>query len=40
MPVPGTKEYAELERRPEKVFLRTITSQLHALAGISLLEVL
>ena len=40
MPEPGSKEYAELERDPEKVFLRTITSPLHALIGISLIEVL
>ncbi|KAF8664094.1 hypothetical protein HU200_055005 [Digitaria exilis] len=40
MPVPGTNEYAELERDPEKVFLRTITSQFQALVGISLLEIL
>ncbi|CAO2167342.1 unnamed protein product [Urochloa humidicola] len=40
MPVPGTKEYAELERKPEKVFLRTITSQFQALVGLSLLEIL
>ncbi|OEL34525.1 Linoleate 9S-lipoxygenase 2 [Dichanthelium oligosanthes] len=40
MPVPGTKEYAELEKNPEKVFLRTITSQFQALVGLSLLEIL
>ncbi|CAL4953286.1 unnamed protein product [Urochloa decumbens] len=40
MPVPGTEEYAELERNPEKVFVRTITSQFQALVGISLLEIL
>jgi hypothetical protein len=40
MPVPGSKEYAELECNPEKVFLRTITSQFQALVGLSLLEIL
>ncbi|CAO2182073.1 unnamed protein product [Urochloa humidicola] len=40
MPVPGTEEYKELERDPEKVFVRTITSQFQALVGISLLEIL
>ena len=40
MPEPGSKEYAELEREPEKVFLRTITSQMQAIVGISLLEIL
>ncbi|CAO2172364.1 unnamed protein product [Urochloa humidicola] len=40
MPVPGTEEYKELERNPEKVFVRTITSQFQALVGISLLEIL
>ncbi|XP_062228301.1 linoleate 9S-lipoxygenase 2-like [Phragmites australis] len=40
MPVPGTKEYEELERDPEKVFIRTITCQFQAIVGISLLEIL
>jgi len=40
MPAPGSDEYAELERKPEKVFVRTITSQFQALVGISLLEIL
>ncbi|TVU36202.1 hypothetical protein EJB05_18126 [Eragrostis curvula] len=40
MPKPGTDRYAELERNPEKVFVRTITSQFQALVGISLLEIL
>ena len=40
MPVPGSDEYAELERKPEKVFVRTITSQFQALVSISLLEIL
>jgi len=40
MPVPGSDEYAELGKNPEKVFVRTITSQFQALVGISLLEIL
>lgn len=40
MPTPGTKEYEELEKKPEKVFLRTITSRIQTLLGISLIEVL
>jgi linoleate 9S-lipoxygenase len=40
MPVPGSDEYAELERNPEKVFVRTITCKFEALVGISLLEIL
>ncbi|KAF8664091.1 hypothetical protein HU200_055002 [Digitaria exilis] len=40
MPAPGTKEYEQLERDPEKVFLRTITSQFQALTGLTLLEIL
>ncbi|KAI4962714.1 hypothetical protein ZWY2020_027803 [Hordeum vulgare] len=40
MPVQGSEEYAELERDPEKAFIRTITSQFHALVGISLMEIL
>lgn len=40
MPEPGTKEYAQLEREPEKVFVRTITSQMQAIVGMSLLEIL
>nr|CAB3475077.1 unnamed protein product [Digitaria exilis] len=40
MPVPNSEEYAELQSNPEKVFLRTITSQSQALVGISLLEIL
>ncbi|KAI4984752.1 hypothetical protein ZWY2020_017382 [Hordeum vulgare] len=40
MPEPGTEEYALLARDPEKVFIRTITNQLQAIIGISLLEIL
>ncbi|TVU36211.1 hypothetical protein EJB05_18135 [Eragrostis curvula] len=40
MPVPGTPEYEELERDPEKVFVRTITCQFQAIIGITLLEIL
>ena len=40
MPEPGSEEYAELEREPERFFIRTITSQLQTLLGISLLEIL
>ncbi|KAI3878904.1 hypothetical protein MKW92_042273 [Papaver armeniacum] len=40
MPEPGTKEYTELVEDPDAVFLKTITSQLPALLGISLIEIL
>ncbi|KAM0880335.1 hypothetical protein ACQ4PT_033651 [Festuca glaucescens] len=40
MPEPGTEEYAELGRDPEKAFIHTITSQIQTIIGISLLEVL
>ncbi|KAL6893705.1 hypothetical protein ACP4OV_007803 [Aristida adscensionis] len=40
MPEPGTKEYAELERDPERGFIHTITSQIQTIIGISLIEVL
>ncbi|KAJ0513788.1 putative linoleate 9S-lipoxygenase [Helianthus annuus] len=40
MPKPGTPEYAELESNPEKEFLKTITSQLQTLLGVSLIEIL
>ncbi|KAL5210567.1 hypothetical protein ABZP36_006190 [Zizania latifolia] len=40
MPEPGTKEYEELAREPEKVFVRTITNQMQTIVGISLLEIL
>ncbi|KAG2546670.1 hypothetical protein PVAP13_9KG038100 [Panicum virgatum] len=40
MPEPGTEAYAELERDPELGFIRTITSQIQTIIGISLIEVL
>ncbi|KAL6188766.1 hypothetical protein ACLB2K_040157 [Fragaria x ananassa] len=40
MPEPGTAEYAELETNPDVAFLKTITSQLQTLLGVSLIEVL
>ncbi|XP_071716833.1 probable linoleate 9S-lipoxygenase 5 [Rutidosis leptorrhynchoides] len=40
MPKPNTPEYAELESNPEKAFLKTITSQLQTLLGVSLIEIL
>ncbi|KAF3784586.1 putative linoleate 9S-lipoxygenase 5 [Nymphaea thermarum] len=40
MPEPGTKEYAELEKDPDSVFLKTITAQMQALLGISGIEIL
>ncbi|OAY75692.1 putative linoleate 9S-lipoxygenase 4 [Ananas comosus] len=40
MPEPGTPEYAELAKDPEKAFIRTITSQFQTILGISLIEVL
>ncbi|XP_071716401.1 probable linoleate 9S-lipoxygenase 5 [Rutidosis leptorrhynchoides] len=40
MPKPNTPEYAELESDPEKAFLKTITSQLQTLLGVSLIEIL
>ena len=40
MPEPGTPEYAELETSPDSAFLKTITSQLPTLLGVSLIEIL
>ncbi|XP_042517026.1 probable linoleate 9S-lipoxygenase 5 [Macadamia integrifolia] len=40
MPEPGSPEYAELEQKPDTVFLKTITSQLQTLLGVSLIEIL
>ncbi|KAI3788734.1 hypothetical protein L2E82_01507 [Cichorium intybus] len=40
MPKKGTPEYAEVEYDPEKAFLKTITSQLQTLLGVSLIEIL
>ncbi|KAF5199345.1 Lipoxygenase [Thalictrum thalictroides] len=40
MPEPGTAEYAELESNPERALLKTITSQIQTLLGVSLIEIL
>lgn len=40
MPEPGTPEYAELESNPDRAFLKTSTSQLQTLLGITLIEIL
>lgn len=40
MPEPGSKEYEELERNPDGVLLKTITSQLQTILGVSLIEIL
>lgn len=40
MPKKGSPEYDELATNPEKAFLKTITSQLQTVLGISLIEVL
>uniref|UniRef100_A0A0A0LGD0 Lipoxygenase domain-containing protein n=1 Tax=Cucumis sativus TaxID=3659 RepID=A0A0A0LGD0_CUCSA len=40
LPESGTPDYKELESNPEKAFLRTITSQLQALVGVSVIEIL
>ncbi|ONM35730.1 Linoleate 9S-lipoxygenase 1 [Zea mays] len=40
MPVPGSDAYKELEKNPEKFFVRSITAQFQAVVGISLLEIL
>ncbi|KAI4986362.1 hypothetical protein ZWY2020_018992 [Hordeum vulgare] len=40
MPVPGSKEYAELSSDPERAYIHTITSLFQALVGISLMEIL
>ncbi|ONM08090.1 Lipoxygenase [Zea mays] len=40
MPEPGSKEYEELERDPERGFIHTITSQIQTIIGISLIEIL
>ncbi|RZR92628.1 hypothetical protein BHM03_00020953 [Ensete ventricosum] len=36
MPAPGTSEYEELKAHPDKVFLRTIMSQLQTILGVLL----
>ncbi|KNA22245.1 hypothetical protein SOVF_035790 [Spinacia oleracea] len=40
MPEPGTKEYTELEKNPDGVFLKTVTSQLRTLACLSVIELI
>ncbi|XP_010553735.1 PREDICTED: linoleate 9S-lipoxygenase 1-like [Tarenaya hassleriana] len=40
MPEKGTREFEELEKNPDKVFLRTITAQIQTLLGISIIEIL
>ncbi|KAG5589570.1 hypothetical protein H5410_040084 [Solanum commersonii] len=40
MPEPGTPEYEELKKNPDKAFLKTITAQLQTLLGVSLVEIL
>ncbi|XP_076927913.1 putative linoleate 9S-lipoxygenase 5 [Bidens hawaiensis] len=40
MPEPNTPEYDELKENPDGVFLKTITAQLQALIGVSLIELL
>ncbi|PIN14950.1 Linoleate 9S-lipoxygenase [Handroanthus impetiginosus] len=40
IPEIGTPEYEELTSNPEKAFLKTITSQLQSVLGISLVEIL
>ncbi|XP_024979370.1 probable linoleate 9S-lipoxygenase 5 [Cynara cardunculus var. scolymus] len=40
MPKRDSAEYAELESDPERGFLKTITSQLQTLLGVSLIEIL
>ncbi|XP_064991878.1 probable linoleate 9S-lipoxygenase 5 [Musa acuminata AAA Group] len=40
MPEPGTPEYEELKKNPDKVFLKTITSQLLTMLGLNTIEIL
>lgn len=40
MPEPNTPEYEELEKNPDTIFLRTISSKLQSVLGISLIELL
>ncbi|XP_078181016.1 putative linoleate 9S-lipoxygenase 4 [Carex rostrata] len=40
MPKPGTDAYEELKKNPDKVFLKTISSQLQTILVISLIEIL
>jgi len=40
MPEPGSPEYDELVRNPDRAFLKTITSQFLTILGVSLIEIL
>ncbi|XP_047315235.1 probable linoleate 9S-lipoxygenase 5 [Impatiens glandulifera] len=40
LPEPGTDDYEEMGSKPEKAFLKTVTSQLLSIVGISLVEIL
>lgn len=40
MPEPGSVEYAELAKNPDRAFLQTITSQFQTILGVSLIEIL
>ncbi|XP_020277385.1 linoleate 9S-lipoxygenase 6-like [Asparagus officinalis] len=40
MPVEGTTEYDKLKSEPEKIFLKTITTEMQTLIGITLMEIL
>ncbi|XP_072992042.1 probable linoleate 9S-lipoxygenase 4 [Typha latifolia] len=40
MPEPGSDDYEELKKNPDKVFIKTITSQFQTILGISLIEIL
>jgi len=40
MPAKGTIEYDEPVTNPDKVFSKTITTQLQTLVGVSLIEIL
>ena len=40
LPEEGTPEFKELEREPQRAFLKTITGQLLSVLGISLVEIL
>ncbi|XP_021772932.1 probable linoleate 9S-lipoxygenase 5 [Chenopodium quinoa] len=40
MPEPNTPEYEELEKKPDNVFLKTISNKFQSVLGISLIELL
>nr|CAD1837617.1 unnamed protein product [Ananas comosus var. bracteatus] len=40
MPEPGSADYEELKTNPDKVFLRTVPSELETILGVSLIEIL